>query len=128
MTKDEKFSLVQELANNREAQSLPIAKGTVLTFPMGEMEPKKEDGINGGAPWGSFTSKEGYRVSFTQLARRGNGINYTSGNAVSARIEELIEANETKDIILKVKDRFVLESTSREGKNSYLVFEPYNVA
>lgn len=127
MTKDEKFALVKELANGRDAQSLPLSKGTVLTFPKGEMEPKKEDGINGGNPWGSFTSKEGYRVSFTQLARRMNGIEYKAGNTVEARIEELLSANEAKDIVLKIKERIVLESTSREGKNSYLVFEPYTV-
>lgn len=127
MTKDEKFALVKTLSNGREAQSVPIAKGTVLTFKQGQMEPKEEPGINGGSPWGSFTSEEGHRISFTQLARRMNGIKFSGDNTVQSRIEELLTANETKDIVLKVKERIVLESTSRDGKNSYLVFEPYTV-
>lgn len=128
MTQDEKKALVAEIADGREAQAMPLAKGTVLTFPKGTMEPKKEEGINGGAPWGSFTSQEGHRISFSQLTRRNNGLKFNSGTSVESRINEILDANVNRDIVLRVHDRIVLESTSREGKNSYLTFEPYTVA
>lgn len=76
---------------------------------------------------GSFTSQEGYRVSFNQLARRNNGITYKSGLRIADRINELLDANEKKDIVLKIMNCVFIQAISYEGKYCYLIFEPYEV-
>lgn len=127
MTQDKK-ELIEKLIVATEMYHIPIAKGSVLTFQKGKMIPEENPGINGGNPWGSFTSKEGQRVSFSQLLRYGNGINYGDIKSPTEALKALVELNEKKDVILKVKNRIVMEAVSREGKNCYLVFEPFNVA
>lgn len=128
MLKKERDSKIKTLATADTMFRIPISQGCVLTFPKGTMEPEENPGINGGNPWGSFTSKEGQKISFSQLTRIGNGINYGNISNPASALSKLMDMNDTQDIVLKVAKRIVMESTSREGKNCYLIFEPFNVA
>ena len=106
----------------KECGTIPVCSGQTLHFT-GETATQKG---SGDVPdWISLETVEGYHVGLRQVARNGNGISFNEGvNDVPSKVCAFIDAC---PVALTVHDVKKVESSSRNGKNSYYIFEPVTI-
>lgn len=106
----------------KECGTIPVCSGQTLHFT-GETAPQKG---SGDVPdWLSLETAEGYHIGLRQIARNGNGISFADGiNDVPSKVCAFIDAC---PIELTVHDVKKVESSSRNGKNSYYIFNPVTI-
>lgn len=109
--------------------NVPISKGKTLTFT-GEVA--AQTSTTPGIPnWMAYVTTEGYPIALRQMFRRGNGITYpakidTPRKAADFLIDKCTSLS--NGLQLKIKDVLKIESSTREGKNTYYVFEPIDLS
>ena len=116
--------VMEHFANGvaKECGTIPVCSGQTLHFT-GETAPQKG---SGDVPdWISLETLEGYHVGLRQVARNGNGLTFPDGiNDVPSKVCAFIDAC---PITLTVKDVKKVASSTRDGKNSYYIFEPVDI-
>lgn len=112
-------NVLAELGNdkvNREVRTLPVMKGQKLTFT-GETKVSEFNGNK----YGVFVTKEGYDISFSQIARRGNGLNLTKTTLGDALKEFASRIDEEYSVV--VEDVKKVESSFSDNKQTYYIFK-----
>lgn len=109
--------------------NVPLGKGETLTFT-GEVA--EQVSTSPGVPnWMAFTTNEGYPIALRQMFRRGNGITYPANIDTPRKAAEfLIDkcASFDKGLQLKIKEVRKVESSTRDGKNTYYIFESIDLS
>lgn len=111
-----------------EMSKMPLSKGDTITLT-GDVALQKS--TTAGIPdWMAFTTIEGYPIGLRQLFRRGNGLKFpekikTPREAAQLLLEKCGQMD--NGLPLKLKDVKKLESSSREGKNTYYIFEAFEI-
>lgn len=112
-----------------EMSRVPLSKGETITLT-GQTELQKS--TTPGIPdWLAFVTEEGYPIGLRQLFRRGNGLKYpanvkTPREAALALLDKIAAFD--NGLKLQLKDVRKVESSSRDGKNTYYIFEEYEIA
>lgn len=107
---------------------IPLNEGDTITLT-GETEMQKS--TSPGVPdWLAFVTKEGYPVGLRQLFRRGNGLKFpenvkTPKEAANALIDKICTFE--NGLQLQLKEVRKVESSARKGKNTYYIFESYEI-
>lgn len=109
-----------------EMSRIPLSKGNVVTLT-GDVAMQKS--TTAGVPdWLAFETVEGYPIGLRQLFRRGNGLKFPEGvktprEAANVLIDKCAQMENGLPLTLKEVKK--LESSTREGKNTYYVFEAF---
>lgn len=133
---DEAKKQVNDFMNNNknsgwddEMSRVPLFKGETITLT-GQTGLQKS--TTPGIPdWLAFVTEEGYPIGLRQLFRRGNGLKYpanvkTPREAALTLIDKIAAFD--NGLKLQLKDVRKVESSSRDGKNTYYIFEEYEIA
>lgn len=111
---------------NSDMSRIPLNKGDVVTLT-GDVE--LQHSTSAGVPdWLAFMSAEGYPIGMRQLFRRGNGLIFpdnvkTPKEAANALLDKIGQTE--NGLALKLKEVRKVESSTRDGKNTYYIFEDY---
>lgn len=112
-----------------EMARIPLHKGDTVTLT-GETELQKS--TTPGVPdWLAFKTVEGHVIGLRQLFRRGNGIKYpenakTPRDAANCLIDKVCSFD--NGLALKIKEVRKVDSSTREGKNTYILFEEFDMS
>ena len=108
---------------------VPLGKGETLTFT-GDVE--EQVSTSPGVPnWMAFVTVEGYPIALRQMFRRGNGITYPANVNTPRKAAEFFIDKCTsfdKGLQLKIKEVRKVESSTRDGKNTYYIFESVDLS
>lgn len=132
---DETKKAVHEFMSNNKGGGwsdpmarMPLFKGQTVTFT-GDTELQHSN--NPDIPnWLAFMTTDGVPVGLRQLFRRGNGLSFGEANTPEKAVDLFIDACATLEngLSLKLADVKKVESSSRDGKNTYYIFEPFDFA
>lgn len=107
---------------------IPLNEGDVITLNGGvEMQKSTTAGV---PDWLAFTTEQGYPIGMRQLFRRGNGLVFpenvkTPKDAANVLLDKIAQTENGLD--LKLKEVRKVESSTRKGKNTYYIFESYEI-
>lgn len=111
-----------------EMGRIPLNEGDTITLT-GNTELQKS--TSPGVPdWLAFVTTEGYPIGLRQLFRRGNGLKFpenvkTPKEAANVLIDKICSMED--GLALKLKAVKKIESSTRNTKNTYYIFEDYEV-
>ena len=111
-----------------EMSRIPLNEGDTVTLT-GDVELQKS--TSAGVPdWLAFMTAEGYPIGLRQLFRRGNGLkfpeNVKTPKEAAAALLDKIGATEN-GLALQLREVRKVESSTRKGKNTYYIFEDYEI-
>lgn len=111
-----------------EMSRIPLNEGDIVTFT-GDVEMQKS--TSAGVPdWLAFMTKEGYPIGLRQLFRRGNGLKFpenvkTPKEAAEVLLDKIGQMDD--GLPLSIKEIRKVESSTRKGKNTYYIFNDYEI-
>ena len=111
-----------------EMSRIPLSEGDIVTLTgMVELQKSTSSGV---PDWLAFKSVEGYPIGLRQLFRRGNGLKFpanvkTPKEAAMALLDKI--GTTENGLELRLKEVRKMESSTRNGKNTYYIFTDYEI-